>query len=239
MGLVNFKWLFVAAVACAPLVHAAHATDGDAPRERIAWLWDGVAAPSWSAQHAAVLVSHIHLTGSEVRRRWRHDNPGLGAGARVTPVVHVELSTVRPPLLTDAARRAVVDAVMQASAGSSSGWVQLDMEARPSQRAFYLGLVRELRARLPHGTKLSVTALAWWCRSPHWLDELAADEVVPMVFRMGGDTARIRETWLSEPGRLHPRCRAGAIGTGAAEPLPDSALARYTKQYIFPGKEAP
>ena len=65
------------------------------------------------------------------------------------------------------------------------------MEARPSQRETYLRLVKQIRTTLPTDVRLSVTALAWWCRSDAWMDTLAADEVVPMYFRMGRDAADV------------------------------------------------
>jgi hypothetical protein len=230
MGLTKHKLIAVATVACAMLAQAS-APGGQ--RERIPWLWDNAAVPRWSGQHVAVLAAHVHLTGSELRRRARQDSPRLAAGTQVTPVVHVELSVVRPPVLDAAARDAILHDVLRAARGSTSGWVQLDMEARPSHRTFYLELVRELRHQLPPDIKLSVTALAWWCRSHEWLDNIAADEVVPMVFRMGRETDAIRATWEQQPGKLHPRCRAGAIGTATSEPLAGDVMARYSREYVF------
>lgn len=201
--------------------------------ERIAWVWDNARIPPWSQAHAAVLVRHVWLTGDEVRTRSRADRPAMGPATRVTPVVHVEVSTVRPPVISAHARAAILDAMQHAAAHSSSGWVQLDMEARPSQREDWLALVRDIRAALPPGMRLSVTALAWWCRSGAWLDTLAADEVVPMLFRMGRDGPALRTLWLERPQRLHLRCRAGALGTGTPEPLPDAVTARYARVYAF------
>ena len=201
--------------------------------ERIAWLWDGAALPGWSAQHAAVLVEHVHLAGTGVRTRPRLGSASLPEGTRITPVVHVELSTVEPAQPGDVAHDAIVQAVLRWAPRSTSGWVQLDMEARPSQRNFYLALIRTLRQQLPAEVKLSVTALAWWCRSPAWLDRLTADEVVPMVFRMGQDAAAMRSIWSESPQRLHARCRGPALGVASVEPLPAAVSRRYAKLYVF------
>jgi hypothetical protein len=232
MRLVHCARLLVAGAACALLVAGAAPASTAPSHERIEWLWDN-AAPPRSAQEVAVLVAHVHLTGDEVRERRRQDTPHLDPATRITPVVHVEVSTVRAPVIGAPAHDAIVAAVLRASRWSTSGWVQLDMEARPSHRSAYLALVHDIRAQLPPDTKLSVTALAWWCRSHAWLDDIAADEVVPMVFRMGRDTQRLRELWLREPRQLHPRCRGGAIGTATIEPLPDDVTARYAKEYVF------
>lgn len=221
-----------ARLALAGLLALASLSAAAAP-ERIAWVWDKARIPPWSQTHAAVLVRHVWLTGDEVRTRGRADRPVLGPATRVTPVVHVEVSTVRPPVIGARARAAILEAMQHAAAHSSSGWVQLDMEARPSKREDWLALVRDIRAGLPPGMRLSVTALAWWCRSGAWLDSLAADEVVPMLFRMGRDGPALRNLWQERPQRLHARCRDGALGTGTPEPLPDIVTSRYQRLYTF------
>lgn len=201
--------------------------------ERVAWLWDGPAMPAWSDAHAAVVVQHVLLRGSDILVRPRPQAPRLGQKTRVTPVVHVELSVMQTPVLADRQRQVIVDAVRRAAGHSSSGWVQLDLEARPSQRAFYVSTLRELRAVLPAQTKLSVTALAWWCRSPDWLDELPVDEVVPMFFRMGHDAAVFRRLLAEEPAQLHRQCRQGAAGFSMQEPVDAAISERYEKTYWF------
>lgn len=216
--------LIVLIVCCAPLLAAA---------QQVAWLWDAAVLPVWSEPEAALLERHILLSGETIRTRARMRRPVLAAGTRVTPVVHVEVSTVNPPRRIEASRALIVAAMLEAAAGSSSGWVQLDMEAHPSQRAFYRALVGQLRAALPPQIRLSVTALAWWCSSPDWLDGLAADEVVPMFFRMGRDSASLRAIVEHRPARLHARCRAGSAGFSPQEPFPAQVAGRYRKTYWF------
>lgn len=201
--------------------------------ERVAWLWDGPAMPAWSQAHVAVVVQHVLLRGSEILVRPRPQAPRLAEGTRVTPVVHVEFSGVQAPVLGQRQREVIVQAVRRAADHSSSGWVQLDLEARPSQRAFYVATLRELRAVLPAQVKLSVTALAWWCRSPDWLDELPVDEVVPMFFRMGRDGAVLRRLLVNEPQQLHRKCREGAAGFSMQEPVDAATSQRYARSYWF------
>ena len=200
---------------------------------QIAWLWDEARLPAWSAPEAAVLQRHILLSGNRILTRPRMRQAALARYSLVTPVVHVEISTVNPPHDMEASRMAIVGAMRQAAGLSTSGRVQLDMEARPSQREFYRSLVAELRATLPASIKLSVTALAWWCRAPQWLDGLEADEVVPMFFRMGKDSTAMREILASSPGKLHARCRDGSAGFSPQEAVPTEVSARYARTYWF------
>jgi len=122
---------------------------------------------------------------------------------------------------------------VRAARRSTSGWVQLDLEAHPSQRAFYRRLVRDVRTALPASTRLSVTALAWWCRSSDWLDGLAADEVVPMFFRMGRDGQALRGLLVNDPDHLQARCRGEAAGFSLQEPFAAATTARFRRTYWF------
>ena len=199
----------------------------------VAWLWDEARLPAWSTAEAAVLQRHILLSGDTALTRPRQRRPAMPASTRITPVLHVEVSTVNPPIDIESRRPMIVRAMLEAAGASTSGWVQLDMEAKPSQRQFYRSLVRQLRDELPPDVKLSVTALAWWCRSPAWLDGLAADEVVPMFFRMGRDNASLRAIIEQSPATLHASCRAGSAGFSPQEPFAPKVHERYRKTYWF------
>lgn len=204
-----------------------------AKAQQVAWLWDEARLPAWSTREAAVLQRHILLSGDDILTRPRKRWPALPPSALVTPVLHVEVSTVNPPRQIENSRAIIVQALLDAAAASTSGWVQLDMEAKPSQRAFYRSLVQQLRNELPARIKLSVTALAWWCRAPAWLDGLAADEVVPMFFRMGADSTAMRNLLEQSPAALHASCRAGSAGFSPQEPFAHTVVARYTRTYWF------
>ena len=65
--------------------------------------------------------------------------------------------------------------------------LQVDFDTVASERAFYRGLLQELRRRLPPQMPLSITALASWCESDGWISDLPVAEAVPMLFRMEPD----------------------------------------------------
>jgi hypothetical protein len=205
----------------------------DASPPAIAWLWKDAAPPAWSRARVAVVDRHILLSGASIRERKGAQPRHLPAGTEVTPVVHVEIDLLHPPASLAAARPAILAAMRGAAGATTSGWVQLDLEARPSQRADYRALVQEIRGVLPAEVKLSVTALAWWCRSPAWLDGLAANEVVPMFFRMGRDGEAVRGLVAQKPAMLHPLCRAGSAGFSPQEPFERDVVARYRQTYWF------
>ena len=205
----------------------------DPPAAAVAWLWKDAVPPAWSQARVAVVDRHILLSGDTLRERPGARPRRLAAATEVTPVVHVELDLLRPVPDLRAASARIVAAVDSAARATTSGWVQLDLEARPSQRADYRALVKEIRRVLPAKVQLSVTALAWWCRSPAWLDGLAANEVVPMFFKMGRDGEALRTLVAQQPSMLHPLCRAGSAGFSPQEPFAREVTARYARTYWF------
>lgn len=203
------------------------------PPDAIAWLWKDATIPAFSRATVAVVDRHVWLAGDKVLLRPGARPRALAPGSRVIPVVHVELDVLHPPAGLRGARAAIVEAVHSAARASTSGWVQLDLEALPSQREDYRALVAEIRAGLPREVRFSVTALGWWCRSPAWLDGLAADEVVPMFFRMGRDNRALRAIVADRPQLLHPLCRAGSAGFSRQEAFAEATTARYRRTYWF------
>lgn len=205
----------------------------DPNMDAVAWLWKDASVPAFSRGAVAVVDRHIWLAGDKVLVRPGARPRALVRATRVIPVVHVEIDPLRPPATLRQARPIVLEAMRSAARATTAGWIQLDLEARPSQRVEYRALVQDIRAALPHEIKLSVTALAWWCRSGAWLDGLAADEVVPMFFRMGRDNAPLRDIVARRPGALHPLCRSGSAGFSRQEAFAHDVTARYRRTYWF------
>ena len=205
-------------------------------QENIAWLWDADLQPQ-NNRHVASLTEHILLTGSRMLHRFRQSSPVIAPLTASTPLVHVEFDILHPPPSPTIFHDEILHAVLSASKRSTSGWVQLDYEARPSHRLFYKSLVHDIKAALSPNIKLSVTALAWWCHSNDWLDNLDADEVVPMFFRMGRSAQQMNDILARAPERLHVRCRAtsphSAIGFAVQEAPAQDVVQRYAKVYWF------
>lgn len=212
-----WAWLLLAAL-CAPVQAA---TD-------VAWVWPSSdAPPAADYQTLAVLTDTLLFKGEGVARQPRRRAlVVLDARVQVIPVVHVQALPDSPDVFTDAQRKAVLGALDRAVAGATSGWVQLDFEAPSRQREAYLALVKTARQRLPASVRLSVTALASWCLQGAWLDSLAADEVVPMWYRMGEPVAQ------DHPG-LHARCRGPAAGFSVQVPPKQAVADRFARRFWF------
>lgn len=148
----------------------------------------------------------------------------------LTAVVRIEAdATAR---LDEELQDAMVAHVREAAALPGVDEVQIDFDARHSQRQAYVSLLHAIRGDLPSGTRLSMTALASWCVFDRWIDaaDPPVDEVVPMVFAMGHGGPSLRARLASDRGFRSAACR-GALGLATWEPSPDLPAAR--RVYFF------
>ena len=110
--------------------------------------------------------------------------------------------------------------------------LQVDFDARRSERPFYAAVLRELRRRMPPEMPLSITALASWCSSDDWIGGLPVDEAVPMFFRMEPDR-RDAPADLPQFRIREPLCM-GSVGISTREPRGVSTAGK--RVYIFPDR---
>lgn len=208
----------------------------------VAWIWpdsNGPQRPSGAAdapyREAAVLVESLTLRAGGVERGGRTQPLALPSGARLLPVVHVEAAEGVPADFSPAQREAVIAAVRRqaGTAAAGAGMLQLDFEAPPRQRDAYRDLVAAVRGALPAGVRLSVTVLAHWCTQGDWLDRLAVDEVVPMLYRLGAHADDWRRRFEQADAGLARRCRGPALGFATNDPPPPALLARAARPYWF------
>ncbi len=123
--------------------------------------------------------------------------------------------------------------------------VQIDFDATVSERDFYSALLSDVHKKLSPSLPLSITALASWCIGDPWLEHLppgTIDEAVPMLFRMGPDTANVAKFLHSGSDFLVPACQT-SLGLTTDEPLsrallntdfvPRISVTRNKRIYIF------
>ena len=181
----------------------------------------------------AFLAATLTLRNEDVVLAPRHNTLALPEGVIRVAVVHVESDRAAPPVLSDEQLRRFVAALAAVSDEVPHHVLQIDFEAVASQRAFLIDAIAALRRRLPQAA-ISVTALASWCFNESWTGRLAADEVVPMFFRMGYDGRRARARFANGGDFRGPECRS-SLGV-ATDELPD-ALPGDRRVYVFsPGR---
>jgi Protein of unknown function (DUF3142) len=104
--------------------------------------------------------------------------------------------------------------------------IQIDFDATASERDFYSALLQDVRRQLRPDLPLSITSLASWCIGDSWLNSVPAgtiDEAVPMLFRMGVDSANVANFLRSNQSFRVNACNA-SLGLSTDEPFSRSIL---------------
>lgn len=198
----------------------------------ILWAWERPEDLRFIDVHeagVAFLVKTIYLDGNRVEERPRLQPLRVPDHTSLLGVVRIEtrhLSPVPDSLMT----RKVTAEILQVARMAGLTAIQVDFDAVRSERAFYAGLIRDIRRGLPDSMGLSVTALASWCYDDRWLDGLPLDEAVPMLFRMGVDHDRIVRRLLDRREFSLSVCRK-SVGISTDETLPYIPPNRRT--YVF------
>ena len=95
-------------------------------------------------------------------------------------VVRIESAGRGLPAAADALRE-----VMPAAQLPGVRALQIDFDARKSERAWYAAFLRELRKAVPARLPITITALESWCDGDRWMRGLPVADATPMLFRMG------------------------------------------------------
>jgi len=150
--------------------------------------------------------------------------------AGITRIAVVRIESAGP--IAPALEKPTVDLILGSIGDPSLAALQIDFDARRSERDFYASVLRDLRRRMPPELPLSMTALASWCSSDDWIGGLPIDEAVPMFFRMEPDR-RYAPAELPQFRIREPLCM-GSIGISTRERRPVSVAGK--RVYIFPDR---
>jgi hypothetical protein len=186
------------------------------------WVWEtatDVTKIDPARAGVAFLAGSLFIGGDTVGSRPRLQPLDVAPGTLLVAVVRIEISPAAQPTYSAAERSSAVEAVLRLARLDGVGGVaaasrpraidglQVDFDAPVSARAFYAGLLRDLRARLDPAVTLSMTALASWCLGDGWIAGLPVDEAVPMLFRMGPDKRYIEGLLAQGKDFALPECR--------------------------------
>jgi hypothetical protein len=136
--------------------------------------------------------------------------------------------------LDDTQADAVVSAAAEVAGTTNPAALQIDFDARASERAWYASVLRRIRTRIQADMPLSITALASWCSYDNgWMKRLPIDEAVPMLFRMQPDRLRTHSgpDATGDFALREPLCLT-SVGISTREPWPRDLRSR--RIYIFP-----
>jgi hypothetical protein len=155
----------------------------------------------------AFLARTVGWRNGRVESRPRYQPIEAPSGTAMVAVVRLESWSTPLP---DAG--AIAEEVLKLADLPRIQAIQIDFDARRSEREWYANLLRRVRNRLPPPVALTITALASWCFGDPWITGLPVADSVPMLFRMGaGEPREVREFSAGV-------CRS-SLGVSTDEPL--------------------
>lgn len=178
------------------------------------WAWEAPCDLRWVKPQeigVAFLASTITLYDDRIWIKPRMQPLKVAPKTFLMSVTRLECRRDIPPELSEKQLDGIVAQVLKQAEVDGVRAVQIDFDARVSQRPFYRRLLGKLKQQLPPNVELSMTALASWCIGDRWLNNTAADEVVPMFFSMGADNASVIQ-YLRSGRKVHDFERQKAIG---------------------------
>jgi hypothetical protein len=172
----------------------------------------------------------VRLRGERVDVRPRLQPLRTPDKAWMVAVARIESDSAQPPLLNSHQADDVVRAVKDLAQLPGVQTIQLDFDARASERVFYREGIERLRRALRPSMEISMTALASWCMGDNWIADLPVDEIVPMLFQMGPDGGEIVRRIEEGNDFRASNCRS-SVGIAVEEPV--SKLRRDRRVYVF------
>ncbi len=203
----------------------------DLPRV-VFWAWErpeDFRGVSGDDAAVAYLARTIHIGDGVVKTEPRRNPLRLDEAQSRIAVVRIESAgkaTELSPRETARLEAEILEAVETRAVRA----LQIDFDARVSEREFYARLLRNLREQSPPQIALTMTALASWCYYETWLDGLPVAEATPMFFRMGRDADRVRLDLQAGRPLRSEKCRL-SLGLSTDEPLKD--LPSVRRVYLF------
>ncbi len=161
---------------------------------------------------------NIKVTRKETFMAPRLQSIVVPKSAYIEGVVHIETEPDSMSALSAARINQIDQAIQTMANGLKLQSVQIDFDAKSSERQSYALLLRDLRKRLPPDVHLSMTALSSWCLYDYWLEDLAVDEIVPMLFSLGADEQKILLLLKNGHDFASNRCKQ-ALGVSSDGPV--------------------
>ena len=176
----------------------------------------------------AFLAQTIHLNGEQTQNAARQQPLKVKSSTKLIAVTRIE---TEKPALNQAQHDEVLRLILNTLNLKNVSAIQIDFDAKVSQRQFYQQLLSDLRAKLPNTIPVSITALASFCLGDPWIKNLPINEAVPMIFRMGTDSDKIKTALNNGTDFSIDICRK-SYGIATDEPL-NIKFEQTRRRYIF------
>jgi len=202
------------------------------------WAWEAPSDLRWIDSDrigVAFLAETVTLRNDGIWAKPRMQPLKVNPETYLTSVIRIETSTREKPTLSNAQLDLLVANIIRKSKLPGVKSVQIDFDARSSEREFYKSLLTRLRNELPSNVDLSMTALASWCLGDRWLANTPADEIVPMFFSMGADTKQVAHHLKTGRG-VNDFARQKAIGLAESSDEVIQLISDENKKQLLSGR---
>jgi|SRR5215813_1387541 len=211
-------WILAVTIIAMVMIAIHHRGGGVRPRV-VLWSWerpDNLEFINPREIAVAFLARTIRLRADETIVKPRLQPLRFPRGSELIAVARIETEGAA---LSHTQLETTVSAINQLARQSNVGAIQIDFDAKESERLFYREMLQTLRQSLPSKMRLSITALASWCIHDDWLTGLPIDEAVPMLFRMGVERDEVKGH-LATGRTFRSRLCRNSLGVSTDEPLP-------------------
>jgi hypothetical protein len=179
----------------------------------------------------AFLAQTLILSGDTVQVKLRQQPLKVNPQTKLIAVTRIETDSA--PVLSTTQRDEIIRLLLNTLKLKNVSVLQIDFDAKVSQRGFYKELLTELRTKIPQTIPLSITALASFCLGDPWIKNLPVDEAVPMIFRMGADNGKVKALLKKGEDFSIPLCQQ-SYGIASDEPISFN-FANTRRKYVFKG----
>ena len=200
------------------------------------WAWErpeDLRFLNSSRYGVAVLAQTLVLKRGEVIHKPRRQPLLVAPDAKVIAVTRIESERSkdeRPALSADQNAR-LSELIRKTLSLPNVSALQVDFDVTTSERDFYRDLLVDLRSQIPDETPLSITALASFCIGDRWIKDLPVDEAIPMAFRMGTDSEKIKAMLIAGHDFRGDLCQR-SYGIALDEPL-SATFDPARRVYVF------
>lgn len=209
-----------------------HQSNTDKLPKIMLWAWErseNLMFIDSKSTGVAFLAKTVLLKEDKVEIRPRLQPLAVPPNTVLVAVVRIETSLQQPPKLSEEQLKQTIKAIKSVTKLNIVG-LQIDFDAKLSERKFYKELLEKLRLELPKNYLLSITALASWAMYDNWIANLPVDEAVPMLFSLGVEKQQVL-SYLAAKKDFRTKNTQTSIGISTSEDLP--WLPAERRIYIF------
>jgi hypothetical protein len=185
------------------------------------WAWERPEDLSYmdpAKAGVACFARRYRLSGERIIRIERTQILRAPRTAKRIAVVRIEPLGKEEAALSLAQRQQLVKEIALIAKVPNVSGIQIDFDARITEREFYRALLQDLRNKLGTDYFISMTALASWCIADNWVNDLPVNEIVPMLFDMGADSKRIRGLIAAKQNCFSVPIQKLSLGISTKEP---------------------